>query len=43
MTIAAGIEFPEAGIAGICRRHQVSELSLFGSSARSEMRSDSDM
>ena len=33
MTIAAGIELPDAGIADICRRHQVRELSLFGSRA----------
>ena len=33
MTIAAGIELPEAEIAEICRRHQVRELSLFGSAA----------
>jgi hypothetical protein len=43
MTIAAGIEFPEAEIADICRRHQVRELSLFGSAARGEMRPDSDV
>jgi uncharacterized protein len=42
MTIAAGIELPEAGIAAICRRYQVRELSLFGSAARGEMRPDSD-
>jgi len=42
MTIAAGIELPEAAIADICRLHQVSELSLFGSAARGDMRSDSD-
>ena len=34
MTIAAGIELPEAEIAAICLRHQVKELSLFGSAAR---------
>jgi predicted nucleotidyltransferase len=43
MTIAAGIALPEAGIAEICRRHQVKELSLFGSAARGEMRPDSDI
>ena len=42
MTIAAGIELPEAAIADICRLHQVSELSLFGSAARGDMRPDSD-
>jgi hypothetical protein len=43
MTIAVGIELPEAEIADICRRHQVKELSLFGSAARGEMRPDSDV
>lgn len=43
MTIAAGIELPEAEIAAICRRHQVRELSVFGSAARGEMRPDSDI
>lgn len=43
MTIAAGLELPEAQIAEICRRHQVRELSLFGSAARGEMRPDSDI
>jgi len=42
MTIAAGVELPEAEIAEICRRHEVKELSLFGSAARGEMRPDSD-
>ena len=42
MTIAAGIELPEVAIADICRRHQVKELSLFGSAARGEIRPDSD-
>ena len=43
MTIAAGIELPEAEIVEICRRHEVRELSLFGSAARGEMRPDSDI
>ena len=43
MIIAAGIELPEAEIVDICRRHQVRELSLFGSAARGEMRPDSDV
>ena len=41
--ITAGIELPEAAIAEICRRYQVRELSLFGSAARGDMRSDSDI
>ena len=43
MTIAPGLEIPEAKIAEICRRHLVRELSLFGSAARGEMRADSDI
>lgn len=42
MTIAAGIDLPEAAIAAICRAHQVKELSLFGSAARGEMQPNSD-
>lgn len=42
MTIA-DIEWPEAGVVEICRRHQVGELFLFGSAARGEMRPDSDV
>ncbi len=43
MTIGAGMELPEAEIADICRRHQVKELSVFGSAVRGEMRPDSDI
>ena len=43
MTITAGFELPEAELVEICRRHQVKELSLFGSAARGEMRPDSDV
>ena len=43
MTIAPGLVIPEAGVAEICRRYQVKELSVFGSAARGEMRSDSDI
>jgi predicted nucleotidyltransferase len=40
--VAAGIELPDDAIAEICRRHEVKELSLFGSAARGEIRPDSD-
>jgi len=43
MTIGPDIVLPEAEIAEICRRHQVCELSLFGSAVRGEMRPDSDI
>jgi len=42
MTVAPGVVLPETGIAEICRRYQVRELSLFGSAVRGEMRPDSD-
>jgi len=37
------IQVEEAGLAGLCRRYRVRELSLFGSAARGEMRPDSDI
>jgi predicted nucleotidyltransferase len=43
MTVAPGIVLPEAEIAEICRRHQVRELSIFGSATRGELRPDSDI
>lgn len=43
MAIATTIHLPQAEIAEICRRHQVSELSLFGSASRGELRPDSDI
>ena len=33
----------EAALAELCRRYRVRELSVFGSAARGEMRSDSDI
>src|SRR5215470_7046383 len=38
-----GIEVDQAKLADLCRRYQVQELSLFGSTARGEMRPDSDI
>ena len=43
MTLAPGVVLPESEIAAICRRYHVRELALFGSAARGEMRSDSDV
>lgn len=37
------IEVDQAQLAGLCRRYQVRELSLFGSAARGEMRPNSDI
>ena len=42
MTISTDVELPLDAISEICRRYRVSELFLFGSAARGEMRSDSD-
>ena len=43
MTIAPGIEIARPALAELCERYQVAELSLFGSAARGEMRSESDV
>jgi len=43
MTIAPGVEFPESGIAEICRRYKVKELAVFGSAARGDIRAESDI
>ena len=39
----AELAFPLDKIAVVCRRFQVHELSVFGSAARGEMRTDSDV
>jgi len=36
-------EVDKTRLAGLCRRYQVRELSLFGSAARGEMRPESDI
>jgi predicted nucleotidyltransferase len=43
MTLAAGVELPEAEIAELCRRYQVKELAAFGSAVRGELRPESDI
>ena len=43
MTIAPGLELPEETLADLCRRYQIREISLFGSTARGEARPDSDL
>jgi hypothetical protein len=43
MVIGPGVEVAETVISELCRRHQVKELSVFGSAARGELRSDSDI
>jgi hypothetical protein len=37
------IKVDEASLADLCRQYRVRELALFGSAARGEMRSDSDI
>ena len=43
MTLASGIEVAIEPLTEICRRYNVSELAVFGSAARGDMRSDSDV
>jgi predicted nucleotidyltransferase len=43
MQISAGIEVPAEQLQAICERYRVRELSLFGSAARGEMTSASDV
>jgi predicted nucleotidyltransferase len=37
------ISIDDQGLAALCRKHRVQEMSLFGSIARGEMRPDSDV
>jgi predicted nucleotidyltransferase len=37
------VQFDEAGLAALCRRHGIERLRLFGSAARGEDRPDSDV
>lgn len=39
----SGIDVPAERLAAICRRFEVTELAVFGSAARGELRPDSDM
>jgi len=41
--LASGIEIPSEKIAAICQRYGVSEMAVFGSAARGDMRPDSDV
>ena len=43
LTLASGIEIPSQEIAELCRRYQVRELAIFGSAARGDMNSGSDI
>ena len=43
MTLKSGIDLPLERIAEICRRYHVRELAVFGSAARGEIRTDSDI
>ncbi len=42
MSVAESLALPMPQIVELCRRHEVGELSLFGSAVRGEMRPDSD-
>jgi predicted nucleotidyltransferase len=39
----SGIDVPVERLAAVCRRFEVTELAVFGSAARGELRPDSDM
>jgi predicted nucleotidyltransferase len=41
--IAPGVVLQEEALREICERHQIRELSIFGSAVRGEMRPDSDV
>ena len=43
MTLPSGLEIPTEKIAEICRRYHIVEMAVFGSSARGDMRADSDV
>ncbi|MFN0103167.1 MAG: nucleotidyltransferase family protein [Bryobacteraceae bacterium] len=43
MTLLSGLEIPSEKIAEICRRYQIVEMAVFGSTARGDMRPDSDV
>ena len=43
MTLESGIEIPMDRISELCRRFDVAELAVFGSAARDDMHSDSDV
>ena len=43
MTLASGIEIPDETLQDLCRRHEIRQLSLFGSFVRGEGRPDSDL
>ena len=43
MILATGIAIPVEKISEICRRFRVQELAMFGSAARGELRTESDV
>ena len=43
MTLESGIDIPADKIAEICRKYGISEMALFGSAARGDMNSNSDI
>ncbi|MSV31920.1 MAG: nucleotidyltransferase [Bryobacterales bacterium] len=43
MTLESGLEIPNEKIAEICRRYQIVEMAVFGSTARGDVRPDSDV
>jgi hypothetical protein len=43
MTIAIGLEVPQAQIEEVCQRYQIVEMAIFGSAARDDFGPDSDI
>lgn len=43
MTLASGLDIPADTVADICRRYRIRELAIFGSAARGDMTSSSDV
>ena len=43
MVLLAGIDISPEALADLCHRYQVKRLSLFGSAARADLRSNSDI
>ena len=43
MTITTGLDIPTHKLAEVCRRYQISQMSLLGSAARGELGPESDV
>ena len=43
MTLGSGLEIEQERLEEVCRRYQIVELAIFGSAARGDARTDSDV